>query len=226
VQAFFSTLYKQELEYNCKGDRTRMTSIAFVGPPRTGKTLFMTFHGYMNQQAGHEIFANYKLSFPHTLMSPYDMLKIPFNDVDRHPKTLLISEASKWFEARRSMRNENVLLSSLTGQAGKRNLDIFIDDQYFERIERELRRSMEYIYHCMVYVDSKTKIPLAFEYHREDMYSGQYFKLPIIPATVLEPFYSMYDTYAPTIPMTVGKTMKELDTMYRGKKKNAKQAST
>lgn len=194
-----------------------MTGIAFVGPPRSGKTLFMTFHAYNDYINGHEIFSNYKLMFPHTLMSPYDMLKIPFDDVDRHPKTLCIQEASKWFDTRRSLRNENVLLSSLTGQAGKRNLSLYFDDQYFERIDRELRRSAEFIFHSRaieVYTDNKTKAPIAFEYSRENMYSGEYIRLPLIPATLLAPYFAMYDSYESTIPMTIGKSMKELNKLY------------
>src|SRR4030067_3126090 len=196
-----------------------MTIIAFIGRPRTGKTLFMTFHAYNNYLNGHEIFSNYKLSFPHTLMSPYDMLKIPFQDVDRDMKTLCIQEATKWFDSRASMKPENRLLHSLTGQSGKRNLNILWDDQAFERADRELRRATEFIYTSNVFIDAVTKEPLAFQYNKEDMYDGSYFKLPIIPATVLQPFYSMYNSYEATIPITVGKTMKEIDAMFTGKKK-------
>jgi len=193
-----------------------MTGIAFIGPPRSGKTLFMTFHAYNDYINGHAIFSNYKLMFPHTLMSPYDMLKIPFDDVDRNPKTLCIQEASKWFDTRRSLRNENVLLSSLTGQAGKRNLSLYFDDQYFERIDRELRRSAEFVYHCRCHSVKIGRIetPLAFEYIRENMYTGEYNKLTPIPATLLAPYFDMYDSYQATIPMTVGKSMKELDKLY------------
>lgn len=204
-----------------------MTIIAFIGRPRTGKTLFMTFHAYNNYLNGHEIFSNYKLSFPHTLMSPYDMLKIPFQEVDRDMKTLCIQEATKWFDSRSSLRPENKLLHSLTGQSGKRNLNILWDDQSFERADKALRRATEYIYTCHVpFIDGNTKEPLAFQYNKEDMYDGAYIKLPLIPASVLKPFYSMYNSYEATIPITVGKTMQEMDTLFSGKKKHVRQKTT
>lgn len=198
-----------------------MTVIGFVGKPRTGKTLFMTFNAYpkLFEKIPYTIYSNYKLMFPHTMISPYDMLKIPFTDVDRNPKCLMIQEADKWFDSRRSGRNENVLLSSLTGQSGKRNLDIFFDTQFWNRIDASLRDVTEIVFHANVYVDARTKIPLAFQFGIEDVYNGEIGinirKLPIIPAPILAPFYSMYNSYEATQPMTVGKKMKELKEMYQ-----------
>ena len=187
-----------------------MTVICFEGKPRTGKTLFMTFnahHNYINERS--QIFSNYKLMFEHIMMSPYDMLKIPFNDVDRHPKTLCIQEADKWFDSHRSMRNENVLLSSLTSQSGKRNLNIYYDTQFYNRIDKSLRDVTEIIFHANVYISSKTKEPIAFQYTSETP-NGEFKELPIIPAPIFEPFYSMYNSYEATQPLTSTKSMKEI----------------
>lgn len=202
-----------------------MTVIAFVGKPRTGKTLFMTFHGYNNFIHKHKIYANYKLNFKYTSMSPYDMLKIPFTDVDREPKTLMIQEADKWFDSHRSMRNENTLLSSLTGQSGKRNLDIMFDTQFWNRIDSSLRDVTEYIYHSTAFIDDSTKKPLAFQYQIEDMYDGSFRRLPLIPAPILEPFYDMYNSYEATIPLTSGKNMQVISGEFTEEELTAKKHS-
>lgn len=192
-----------------------MTIIGFVGQPRTGKTLFMVWHAYNTMLFGAEILSNVILKDPFKwkFMSPYDMLKIPFTNVDRDKKTLLIQEADKWFNSRRSMRNENVLLGSLTGQTGKRNLNIFWDTQFPHLVDNQLRNVTEIVYHASVFVDSKTREPLAFQFTREEP-NNQPQILPPIPASFFKPFYDMYDTYQPVTPMTVSKTMKQLSEMY------------
>lgn len=186
-----------------------MTVIAFVGKPRTGKTLHMTVMAYDAYKNGHEIFANYKLSFPYKNVSVQDMLQIPFSDVDRHPKTLCIQEADKIFDSHRSMRNENTLLSSLTGQAGKRNLNIFLDTQFWNRLDNGLRYIVEYIVYCSCYVDARTKEPIAFEYEMIDVYDYSSKKYTI-PAMLLKPFYEMYNSYETTKPLTETQTMGEI----------------
>jgi len=177
--------------------------VAFVGKPRTGKTLGMTQLAYVNFQNGHEILTNYKLNFPSKSMSVGQMLQIPFDDVDRHPKTLCIQEADKIFDSRRSMKEENRLLSGLTGQSGKRNLNILYDTQFFSRIDSSLRYVTEYVVSCSCFIDDRTNQPIAFQYQYEDMFDGTIRKA-LIPAILLQPFYSMYDTYEATKSLEKG----------------------
>ena len=187
-----------------------MTIIGFIGKPRTGKTLLMVFMAYTNFVNGHEIMANFLLKEPFKFkrMSPYDMLKIPYTTVDREKKTLLIQEADKWFNARRSMRAENTLLGGLTGQSGKRNLNIYWDTQFPHLVDNQLRLVTEIIFHANVIIDDKTNEPLAFQYLREDI-DGMT-KLAPIPAILMQPYYSMYDSYEATATITQSKSMDEL----------------
>ena len=203
-----------------------MTVIAFVGKPRTGKTLHMTIMAHDDYQKGYKIFSNYQLNFPHKRLSVESMLKIPFDDVERNPKTLCIQEADKVFDSRRSMRNENVLLSSLTGQSGKRNLNIYYDTQFFNRIDSSLRDVTEYMIVSSVYVDSLTKEPICFEYTMIDLYdySQKHYKIPV---PIIRPFFNMYDSYATTKPIIESKSMDDIiggDGIKSGKKSRFKNA--
>lgn len=178
-----------------------MTVIAFVGKPRTGKTLHMTVMAYGDYAKGYSIFSNYQLNFPHKRLSVNQMLQIPFDDVERNPKTLCIQEADKVFDSRRSMRNENVLLSSLTGQSGKRNLNIYYDTQFWNRIDMSLRDVTEFVCVSSVFVDNKNNNPVCFEYTMIDMYDMSEKKYRI-PAVIMQPYYNMYDSYQTTKPLT------------------------
>ena len=190
--------------------------IGFIGLPRTGKTLFLVYHAYQTFIEGAEIMSNFTLKEPfvYTRMTPYDMLRIPFTNMDREKKTLLIQEIDKWFNARRSMRNENYLLGGLAGQSGKRNLSILWDTQYPHLVDNQIPLVTDLVYHCSVYIDSKTQEPLAFQYQKEDRINGLYPPFPPIPVNVLKPFFSMYDSYDPTANMTETKSMKELNQMF------------
>lgn len=199
-----------------------MTVIAFVGKPRTGKTLHMTFMAYDALKQGHKIFANYKLMFPYTQVDQYDMLRIPFDDVDREPKTLCIQEADKIFDSHRSMKNENTLLSSLTGQAGKRNLNIYYDTQFWNRIDGSLRYVTEYICSCSCIINTLDKTPVAFEYTMIDTYDESMTKHYVIPASILRPYYSMYNSYETTKPLVGGKSMQEISGQEEEIEENAK----
>lgn len=195
-----------------------MTVICWEGLPRTGKTLGMVFYAFNNQlNKNMQTFSNVHLEFPHERMEVYDMLQIPFNDVDRNPKQLLIQEADKWFDS--WLHNaENRLLSSLTGQSGKRNLDILYDTQYYNRIQQSLRRVTEFKVVCSCYVDTNTKEPLAFEVQWTKQIGMDVYEPitspKIIPAVLLQPFYKLYDSYHATKPMVKGKSAKELQEMY------------
>lgn len=180
-----------------------MTTTAIIGPPGSGKTLYLVMLGYIDSELGKRIISNFSLSFKHEKVDIYQMLEIIESD-DIKPTTLLIQEASKWFDSRRSMRIENAVLSSLAGQQRKREMDIYYDDQYITRIDAGLRDITEksYIANCVYKKGETTKIPLIFEYEE---YQG-YFKYPTnrtirFPAFYMADFYGMYDTKERTMPL-------------------------
>lgn len=157
--------------------------------------------GYFDYLAGRRIFSNYTLSFPFTKYDIEDLLSIATMEMEISPKTVLMQEASKWFDSRSSMKRENKLLSSFSGQSGKRDIDIYYDDQFITRIDRGLRDITDYSFatNCIYTPDKK---PLLFEYEK---YWG-YFTYPFhktlrFPAHYMEQFYDMYNTREPTMPL-------------------------
>lgn len=147
------------------------------------------------------VYSNYTLKFPYKKYSIDDLLSISTMEMELSEKTVLMQEASKWFDSRRSGRNENVLLSSFTGQSGKREIDIYYDDQFMTRIDKGLRDITDYsfISNCIRDIN---KNPVLFEY---EMYGG-YFLYPLnktlrIPAKDMFRYFDMYNTREPTKPL-------------------------
>jgi|SRR6185503_2001283 len=191
-----------------------MTVICWEGLPRTGKTRGMVEYAYPSQLMGWETSANFDVYWERTKkLDMHDILDIPFTDLDRNPKQVLIQEADKWFDS--WVRNEDTrVLSSFTGQAGKRNLDILYDTQYFSRIQKALRRITEFLIECSAYViptGYKRYEPIAFEYQinrlgagEERIPIGKPITLPInmsINGKKVYEYYYMYNSYEATMPI-------------------------
>jgi hypothetical protein len=175
----------------------------FFGKPRKGKTLHGCMNTYYDYKNGRKIYSvvnpYFKLfKFPHTVLTVDDALSISHMKVDRLPKTMYIQEADKIFDSRRSARRENVLLSDITGQSGKRNTDILYDTQFPTRIDKSLRDVTDVSIYCDCEVDER-KNPIYFEYYYFDGFMGQYTgKTYKLPAFYMSQFYNLYDTYKPT----------------------------
>lgn len=179
-----------------------MPVIGVIGYPRSGKTCFLTACGKEALDNNREVMANYNLKYKAKRVDVYEMLSIAYREMEISPKTLLIQEAGKIFDARSSHRKENKLLSSLTGQSGKREIDIVYDDQFITSIDRRLRdvTDLTFISNCVR--NPKTNEPLLFEY---EMFRG-YFLYPmnrklLFPAQWMSQFYDLYDTREATEPL-------------------------
>lgn len=189
-----------------------MTSIIWVGKPRTTKTLNMVIHGYSNHLKGYETATNFKCDFADKRIKDiYDVLDIIFSDVDRNPKQILLQEVDKWADSwLRSV--EQRLLSSFAGQSGKRNLDILADTQFFERVQKSLRRVFEYGVTCSAYyANDRRKTLLASEVTLCEIGAFEEF-IPLMNRPIILPvnfkingkkisdYYEMYDSYEASKP--------------------------
>lgn len=189
--------------------------LGVIGKPRMGKTLFITMMGYFDMLGDNplyrlmrefispeprKIFSNYALSFDFTPYQVDDLLSIASMKMDISPKTLLMQEAGKWFDSRRSMNKENIDLINFTGQSGKREINVYYDDQFITRIDKGLRDVTDKTYVANCIRNPLTGEPLIFEYEEY----GGYFQYPSrrtlkFPAFWMQQFYNMYDTRQPTI---------------------------
>lgn len=189
------------------------------------------FHDW---QKGRKIYSNYELKFPFIRYDIYDMLNIAGMEMDISPKSLGIQEASKWFDARRSGSKENVALTSLTGQSGKREIDILYDDQFASRIDKGLRDITDQTIVCHCEYDEK-RLPIYFQYLLFDgfpteptfRYTGKTYTLP---AMVMQQFFQLYNTREPTKSLIMRKEEMKAETeqenyngkKFRGKKEGGK----
>lgn len=188
--------------------------IGVIGKPRMGKTLFITMMGLFDlegynpvlhmiqkyaQYEKRKIYANYPLSIEYTPYNMDDILSIKNLKVDLEPKTFLMQEAGKWFDSRKSMTPQNMDLINFTGQSGKRETNLYYDDQFITRIDKGLRDVTEFSYLAFCKRTTMGE-PFLFEYEEYGGYfqyaTGRTIKLP---AVFMEQYYTMYDTRTPTV---------------------------
>lgn len=180
-----------------------MPIIAIKGRPRTGKSLLMTRLGFENYKNGHKVFSNYSVIYGKKVTIE-TMLTMPFQIVDRDFKTLLVQEADKIFDSSKPTSEVNRLLRSLVGQSGKRNLSIFYDTQYLNKVSRDLTTLTEMVIVSSVYVNSGNKEPICFEYEFYE-FDGtnltEYLGMKRFPVNEMKIYFMMYDTFEPTAPI-------------------------
>jgi hypothetical protein len=183
------------------GIKEDMTIVFFSGPPRIGKTLALTFIGYYDRKKGRKIYANYPVYYEHYhLPTPESILDFGFKDMDISPKTFLIQEADKWFDSRASWREENRILTSFTGQSGKRNIDIYYDSQFPTRIDKGLRDVTNFKVDCDVLRDDNENPIIFIQYWNDVWHPHKSFERRY-PWFIMEPFYKLYKTVEPTMPL-------------------------
>lgn len=174
--------------------------------------------GYLDFLAKRKIYANYPIYFPHIHLDINDMLSLVDMEMDISPKTVLIQEASKWFDSRSSMRKENKMLSSFTGQSGKREMDIYYDDQFANRIDSGLRDITDYSF-IAERLPIHPQPAIMYRYHQ---YAG-YFDFDLnrsipFPAYYMQQYYSMYATREPTTSLERLKQLEKESKENRGRK--------
>lgn len=184
---------------------------------------------FFDYLAGRRIWANFPLYFPPIpnnvmprMLEIEDVLSIVDMEMEISPKSVFIQEASKWFDARRSMRKENVLLSSFTGQSGKREIDIYYDDQFPTRIDMGLRDITDFTMIAEALPAHPLK-PFVFRYHQFAGYFDYDMNRSVVyPASFMMEFYKLYDTRKPTTPLEKLKELEEKTKEKRGRPRKNK----
>lgn len=99
----------------------------------TGKTLTLTLFGYVFQQTGYDIYANYKVNYPHTpINSPEEIEKIK-NGV------FLGDELWSWLDSRCSAKAKNRTIANILLKSRKRGFHILHTAQFFSLPDKRLR---------------------------------------------------------------------------------------
>lgn len=116
----------------------------YKGAKGKGKTLTMVKDAYVYHLNGYKIYSNMKSIKFAIYISSEDIMKItkesPLRDC-----VLLIDEVQTLFNARRSMKKENVQFSFFIQQIRKRNIEMLATTQFSNSVDLIFRQHIDYI---------------------------------------------------------------------------------
>lgn len=184
--------------------------LGFLGQPRSGKTLLMTAWLKKFYKAGYKVISNYYLSFPFEpfsievidAMVNDDTFNLKYNNLSDYYKAnkivIAIDEIASQMDSRTAMRKENVLLSYMLMQAGKRDITVMWTAQLPHSVDKRLKDLTEFITFSERST-SKDRTLLGFSYRQIDMYHKTWksFFLPLNQATKLYPLYNTKERVRP-----------------------------
>jgi len=114
--------------------------VGFIGLQRHGKTLSMSlFAEYFHLKYGVPIYSNYTLSEAHSITSVNQLYNLQ-NAIICLDEIHQIMDSRDW--------KNNIDLSYLITQAGKRKLWIFYTTQFIDQVDKRVRENTVFLYHC------------------------------------------------------------------------------
>lgn len=168
--------------------------ILYKGRRGAGKTLSMVKDGYQYHLNGWEVYRNFKCSFG-KYMGEDKILKLNKKSKIKNC-VIMMDELQIFFDARRSMKEENVTFSNFIQQIRKRNIVLLGTTQYSNTIDLRLRQHTDII----AYPNFIEKYPICEVIYMdmttaEDELYGQIAE-PITQKVIYNPLtvYSMFDT--------------------------------
>lgn len=185
--------------------------ISFIGNRGSGKTLSMTKEAFNRYKNGWTIYSNYKLNFPHTLITHKDILAYAENGIGFNKACILLDELHVYLDSRTPAKKRNRIFSLFITQSRKKNCDILYTTQFPRQVDVRMRIHTDMAVECrsksVIYLNEKSKPMLKTNY----MSNGNEFKvLTFIENKVIEfgydhdkivtrtffanKFYDLYDT--------------------------------
>jgi len=116
-----------------------MAVIGFVGPKRSGKTLFGVKQGLKWIRQGRRVYSNFGLVGSYDIQSPNDLAGLP------QGSACIIDEVAGWFPASESTK-VSLEVHLLLAQEGKHGLDIIWTAQYLKQVATPWRRLTDRIW--------------------------------------------------------------------------------
>ena len=114
-----------------------------TNPMGNGKTMAMTYYGYMDHLEGRKTVSNYFTSFSEQ-MTVENMVKL-FNETDLQNITLLVDEIHVIFDSLGHKQGKTRLIRNMITQTRKRKVDLYYTCQRWMSVNKTLREMTTFI---------------------------------------------------------------------------------
>lgn len=117
-----------------------------IGLMNSGKTLFMTRQLFIDYCKGREIYSNYPLGFPHTLLSKEDLERWGKEQPNLLNISLGFDEIWLWADCRKSAKN--TIMTYFFLQSSKGDTKIYLSAQDDKQIDIRVRNNQHFLSVC------------------------------------------------------------------------------
>ena len=114
-----------------------------TNPMGNGKTMSMTWFGYMDFLEGRKVVSNYKTNFS-DMKTVHEMVDL-FNETDLQNITLLIDEIHVIYDSLGHKQEKNRFIRNMITQTRKRRVDLYYTCQRWMSVNKTLREMTTYI---------------------------------------------------------------------------------
>jgi hypothetical protein len=115
-----------------------------------GKTVYATHLAYLAFRHGRNVFANYRLEFPHSTIDE-DTFTTPEGREKLTDCVIVVDEAHNYFGARDFMSASNKAADKFQRQIRKRKCDVILTTQQAIAVDIAFRRNLEIMDECFPY---------------------------------------------------------------------------
>jgi len=160
-----------------------------------GKTLTLTFFGYVDHVNGRDVISNYRTSFSE-LMATEDIARM-IQEEDLRDVTILLSELQLYLNSLGSSAEViKDFCGSVVGQSRKRNVDIHYDTQRYGDIHPRMRVQTDraYLPRKYHYDDTPCNIDRCMEPHIIKVFQHDPFQMEPIFTLDASKFTGLYDS--------------------------------
>ena len=172
--------------------------IAIVGEQGSGKTLTMTYFGYLAFKKGFQIYTNYKINFKHVYIDKLE-------DIEKIKSGIaLMDELWTWLDARAPASKRNMYATQIFAKTRKRGNVWYYTMQVSNMIDRRVRQYSDILVFPEVYLD-KNNIPYKV---RLELYDKFYNRTAI--EFNPKPILNMYDTKEEVAEMDYMETLERI----------------
>lgn len=115
--------------------------IGLIGRKGVGKTFLLTIVGYWKQRRGYQIFTNYPVNYPHTMINNIQDFEKILKIDKKKPKVFLGDDFERWFHSRSTKTNLNIELNEILLDFGKVSCSTYFSQKRSMAIDIGLRDS-------------------------------------------------------------------------------------
>lgn len=154
----------------------------------------MTREAYKYYLRGHRVFSNYRLSFPHTILTAKKLYSLIEEKDQLQDCVLLLDELHVWLDSRASMRKKQRIITYFILQTRKRSVRLLCSTQHFDQVDKRLRNTTDILVFCKNLSNKSSLVKGGITILEQEAFEQYGRGSPRREVYCANPYYGLFDT--------------------------------